>query len=82
MPFGLTNALATFQRLMCTAFKEYLNDFLEIFMDDLCVHTNWLEHLKSAGEGVSRVQALLHFPQPSQMPIMGETWSSSGAYSV
>ena len=39
MPFGLTNALATFQRLMSHAFKEYLRIFLEIFMDDLCVHT-------------------------------------------
>ena len=39
MPFGLTNAPATFQRLMSHAFKEYLRIFLEIFMDDLCVHT-------------------------------------------
>ena len=39
MPFGLTNAPATFQRLMTHAFKEYLQIFLEIFMDDLCVHT-------------------------------------------
>ena len=39
MPFGLTNAPATFQRLMAHAFKEYLWKFLEIFMDDLCVHS-------------------------------------------
>ena len=51
MPFGLTNAPATFQRLMSHAFKEYLCIFLEIFMDDLCVHSLIQEehvgHLKS-----------------------------------
>ena len=50
MPFGLTNALATFQRLMSHAFKEYLRAFLEIFMDDLCVHygirMEHIDHLK------------------------------------
>ena len=50
MPFGLTNAPATFQRLMSHAFKEYLRVFLEIFMDDLCVHSlsraDHIEHLR------------------------------------
>ena len=54
MPFGLTNAPATFQRLMCHAFKEYLRDFLEIFMDDLCIHLSdrmeHIEHLKKIFE--------------------------------
>ncbi|KAI5078022.1 hypothetical protein GOP47_0007846 [Adiantum capillus-veneris] len=40
IPFGLTNALATFQRLMSHAFKEYLSNFLEVYMDDLCVHSS------------------------------------------
>ena len=50
MPFGLTNAPATFQRLMSHAFKEYIRDFLEVYMDDLCIHSNkrakHVEHLK------------------------------------
>lgn len=49
MPFGLTNAPSTFQRLMSHDFKEYLRDFLEIFMDDLCIHSlqrkDHIEHL-------------------------------------
>ncbi|MCO5572921.1 hypothetical protein L7F22_037746 [Adiantum nelumboides] len=54
MPFGLTNALATFQRLMSHAFKEYLRNFLEVYMDDLCVHSSirvdHFEHLKNVFE--------------------------------
>ena len=50
MPFGLTNAPATFQRLMSHAFKEYIRDFLEVYMDDLCIHSKkraeHAEHLK------------------------------------
>ena len=49
MPFGLTNAPATFQRLMNHAFREHLTDFLEVYMDNLCVHsrsrTNHITHL-------------------------------------
>ena len=39
MPFGLTNSPATFQRLMCHIFREFLRQFLEIYVDNLCVHS-------------------------------------------
>lgn len=39
MAFGLTNAPATFQRLMCHIFCEFLRSFLEVYVDDLCVHS-------------------------------------------
>ena len=46
MPFGLAISLVTFQRLMSTTFKKYLRIWLEIFLDDLCLYSCWLEHLK------------------------------------
>ena len=37
MPMGITNAVETFQSLMQTIFKEYLDKFVVIFIDDQCV---------------------------------------------
>ena len=31
---------------MSIAFKEYLQIWLEIFLDNLCIYSRWLEHLK------------------------------------
>jgi len=37
MPFGLCNAPATFQRCMMAIFTDFLEDILEVFMDDFSV---------------------------------------------
>jgi hypothetical protein len=50
LPFGLTNAPATFVRAMNHYFFEFLNDFLEVYVDDLLTHsatyTDHLTHLR------------------------------------
>jgi hypothetical protein len=38
MPFGLKNALATYQRVVNKAFREYLNKFMKLFLDDFSVY--------------------------------------------
>ena len=38
MPFDLWNALATFQRCMEPLFTKFMNEFLEVFMDDVIVY--------------------------------------------
>jgi hypothetical protein len=47
MPFGLTNAPATFQTLMNDIFREYLDDFVVIYLDDIMVFSkNPADHAK------------------------------------
>ncbi|XP_024010463.1 uncharacterized protein LOC112085478 [Eutrema salsugineum] len=38
MPFGLCNAPATFQRCIMSIFIDFIEDFMEVFMDDFSVY--------------------------------------------
>ena len=38
MPFGLCNAPATFQRCMVSIFSDYVENIIEVFMDDFSVY--------------------------------------------
>nr|GEY20155.1 retrovirus-related Pol polyprotein from transposon 17.6 [Tanacetum cinerariifolium] len=44
MPFGLCNAPATFQRCMTTIFHEFIEDSMDVFMDDLSVFGSSFDH--------------------------------------
>lgn len=44
LPFGLTNAPAVFMKLMSGVFHEFLDEFVIIFIDDILLFTNSLEH--------------------------------------
>ena len=39
MSFGLTNALAVFMDLMNRMFKQYLDIFIRVFIDDILVYS-------------------------------------------
>lgn len=50
MPFGLTNTPTRFNTLMNEVFKEYLDKFVVVYLDDIVVYsftmTEHAEHLK------------------------------------
>ena len=39
MPFGLTNALVAFMDMTNRVFKDYLNKFVIVFIDDILVYS-------------------------------------------
>ena len=57
-PYGLCNAPASFQRCMMAIFSDFIEDIMEVFMDDFSVHgtsfdnclANLEKVLKSCGE--------------------------------
>ena len=45
MPFGLKNAPPTYQRIVNQIFKDYLNDFMKLYLDDFSVYSDIATHL-------------------------------------
>ena len=55
MPFGLTNAPSTFQAVMNDVFREYLDDFVMVYIDDILIFSRTEEdHFRQIGRASCR----------------------------
>jgi hypothetical protein len=53
MLFGLCSILTTFQKIVMQTFKEYFNDFMQVFLDDFNVYGNKENHLNHLKKCIS-----------------------------
>jgi hypothetical protein len=46
MPFGVKNGLPTYQMAIMKAFREYIDVFMKIFLDDFAIFSDLSTHLE------------------------------------
>ncbi|CAB4418771.1 unnamed protein product [Rhizophagus irregularis] len=57
MPFGLKNAPGTFQRLMDEILKEYIGEFVTVYLDDIMIYSrNFEEHLEHVNRVLNKLK--------------------------
>ena len=86
LPFGLCNAPATFQRCMMAIFADFLEDILEVFMDDFSVcgssFEDCLSNLEKVLERCVKVNLVLNWEKCHFMVkegiVLGHVVSSRG----
>ncbi|KAL0546377.1 hypothetical protein IC582_016285 [Cucumis melo] len=96
MSFGLTNALAVFMDLMNRVFKDFLDSFVIVFIDDILIYSkteaeheehlhqvSFLGHVVSS-EGVSvdpaKIEVVTNWPRPSTVSEIRSFLGLAGYY--
>ncbi|GBC33494.1 enzymatic polyprotein, putative [Rhizophagus irregularis DAOM 181602=DAOM 197198] len=57
MPFGLKNAPGTFQRIMDEILKEYIGEFVIVYLDDIMIYSkNFEEHVEHIDKVLNKLK--------------------------
>ncbi len=63
MPFGLNNVPATFQRLMNKVLRQYIEKFVQVYLDGIIIYSNNLDkhkrHIKAVLEKIKEANLKL-----------------------
>ncbi|KAA0045460.1 ty3-gypsy retrotransposon protein [Cucumis melo var. makuwa] len=85
MSFGLTNAPAIFLDLMNRVFKDFLDMFVIVFIDDILMYSKTeAEHEEHLHQGVSvdpaKIEAITSWPRPSTVSEIRSFLGLAGYY--
>ena len=86
MPFGLTNAPSTFQAVMNDVFREYLDDFVMVYIDDILIFSRTEEdHFRHVKQILTRLRQHKLFAKLSKcefnrasLPFLGHVVGQNG----
>jgi Reverse transcriptase (RNA-dependent DNA polymerase) len=86
MPFGLTNAPSTFQAVMNDVFREYLDDFVMVYIDDILIFSRTAEdHFRHVELILARLRQHQLFAKRSKcefncasLPFLGHVFGQGG----
>jgi hypothetical protein len=63
MPFGLTNAPVTFQRMIDKTLKEYIGEFVIVYLDDIMIYSKsfeeHIEHIEKVLKKLKEIDAII-----------------------
>ena len=82
VPFGLSNAPVVFMCLMNGVFREYLDKFVIVFLDDILVYSKSEEEHEQHLDGAASVERTPAICKTEQMLILPKADPLSGTYYI
>jgi hypothetical protein len=82
MPFGLKNAPAIFSRVFIVAFKEFIHQFLEVYLDDWTVYSLLKKPYRGLVADVRKMQTMSDIVKHQEVHLRNTFWDNIGPYSM